>query len=379
MLRGAPSVVGMVAAMPAQFLEADRGASPLLALLVTAYWRLAFVLVVAGVVAGVAVKVFYTPGILDIAVSLVTGGPTGVISYVRVRRQLRTAGPPPAGSAMEAPSAMSRRFAIRIAWLTLALAALFVGLPLLLGASHDFVGNAAAFGAGVLLSNGYACFVLGSATASWEDKNHRRIIHEVRARVISKPIRIYLEDSGPTPALDTPPASSAFRVVADEGSTSVGDAANGNRIGALIGVYAGVGAYVIGIALMVAATATTALIVFIVAVVALIPVNIAACTWIDRHPGAWTGGVGSARIEARIRTVREDRILRHSAAWATRASVGWFTLAAILLNAVTAVVLGRVLGGQPVGPRKVHAASIGYSMCFAAVYCAVGFAVGDIL
>jgi hypothetical protein len=369
----------MVAPMGAQFSEADRGAAPLLASLVTAYWRLAFVLVVAGAVTGVAVKALYTPGILDIAVSLVTGGPTGFISYVRVRRQLRTAGPAPAGSAMEAPSAMSRRFAIRIASLTLALAALLVGLPLLLGASHDFIGNAAAFGAGVLLSNGYACFVLGSAAASWEDKNHRRIIHEVRARLISNPIRIYLEDSSPAPALDWPPPSSTFRAVADEGPTSGGDAANSKRIGALIGVYAVVDTYVIGIPLMVAAAATTALIVFIAAVVAMIPVNIAACSWIDRHPGEWAGGVGSARIKARIRTVREDRILHHPASWATRASVGWFTLAAILVNAVTAVALARVIGGHTVGPRKVHAASIGYSICFAVVYCAIGFAVGDVL
>ncbi len=98
-----------------------------------------------------------------------------------------------------------------------------------------------------------------------------------------------------------------------------------------------------------------------------------------RHCGEWTRTGGGSRIEARIQKVLEGRILGHPASWATRASVGWFTLAAILLNAVVAVAVAWLISGQPVGARKVRAASVGYSVFFAALFCAIGFAAGDIL
>jgi len=54
------------------------------------------------------------------------------------------------------------------------------------------VGNTAAFDAGLLLSNGYACFVLASVAHDWEVKYDHRIIRGVRSRVILKPIQIHL-------------------------------------------------------------------------------------------------------------------------------------------------------------------------------------------
>jgi hypothetical protein len=41
-------------------------------------------------------------------------------------------------------------------------------IPLLLGASDDSVGNAAATGAGALLSNGYTCALLRLQARKWE-------------------------------------------------------------------------------------------------------------------------------------------------------------------------------------------------------------------
>jgi hypothetical protein len=134
--------------------EAPSAPPPLLAPLVRTYRRLAFVLVVTGCAAGVAVKLRYTPDTLDIAVPLVTGAPAGIISYVRVRRQMRTAGPPPVPARIESGAAMLRRFASRVGQLTLFLVVVLVALPLILGASNHAVGNSAAFGAGLLLSNG---------------------------------------------------------------------------------------------------------------------------------------------------------------------------------------------------------------------------------
>jgi len=59
-------------------------AAPLLAAVVRAYLQLFFALVLAGGVSGVAVKTFYSPSAIDIAVSLVSGAPAWVLSPKRV-------------------------------------------------------------------------------------------------------------------------------------------------------------------------------------------------------------------------------------------------------------------------------------------------------
>jgi hypothetical protein len=115
--------------------------------------------VLAGVVSAAAVKAFYSPSAIDIAVSLVSGAPAWVLSRRRVLRQLSEADAPPTAET-EPRLATTRRFFIRVARLTAFLTVILVVIPLLLGASDDFVGNAAAIGAGALLSNGYACALL---------------------------------------------------------------------------------------------------------------------------------------------------------------------------------------------------------------------------
>ena len=60
-----------------------------------------------------------------------------------------------------------------------------------------------------------------------------------------------------------------------------------------------------------------------------------------------------------------------------RGSDAWFTLAAILMNPVIVIALARLIWGQPVGPRPVGLAAAGYSIVFAAVFSAIGFAAGD--
>lgn len=82
-----------------------------------------------------------------------------VLSRRRVFRPLSDADGPPTAET-EPRSATTRRFFIRVARLTAFLAVILVVIPLLLGASDDSVGNAAAIGAGALLSNGYACALL---------------------------------------------------------------------------------------------------------------------------------------------------------------------------------------------------------------------------
>jgi len=118
--------------------------------MVRAYLQLFFALVLAGGVSGVAVKAFYSPSAIDIAVSLVSGAPAWVLSRRRVFGQLSEAGAPPTVET-EPSAATTRRLFIRVARLTAFLAVILVVIPLLLGASDDFLGNAAAIGAGALL------------------------------------------------------------------------------------------------------------------------------------------------------------------------------------------------------------------------------------
>jgi hypothetical protein len=157
----------------------DVAAAPVLAPVVRSYLRLFFALVLAGGASGVAVKAFYSPSAIDIAVALVSGAPAWVLSRRRVFRQLSEAGAPPTVQT-EPRWATTRRLSIRVARLTALLAVFLVVIPLLLGASDDFLGNAAAIGAGALLSNGYACALLHLSARKWEQTHDRLILYEVR-------------------------------------------------------------------------------------------------------------------------------------------------------------------------------------------------------
>ena len=174
---------------------AERGArvagAPVLAPVVRAYLQLFFALVLAGGVSGVAVKAFYSPSAIDIAVPLVSGAPAWVLSRRRVFRQLSDAGAPPTAET-EPRSATTRRPFITVARLTAFLAAMLVVLAMLLGASDKLVENAAAIGAGALLSNGYACALLHLSARKWEQTHDRLILYEVRLHWSIRPTVVYL-------------------------------------------------------------------------------------------------------------------------------------------------------------------------------------------
>jgi len=171
--------------------ESEGQAETVLAPVVRGYLQLFFALVLAGGVAGIAVKALYSPSAIDIAVSLVAGAPAWVLSRRRVFRQLSDAGAPPALE-IEPRSTTTRRLFIRVGRLTAFLAAILVVIPLLLTASADFVGNAAAIGAGALLSNGYACALLHLSARKWEDVHDRLILYEVRPHWSIRPTVVYL-------------------------------------------------------------------------------------------------------------------------------------------------------------------------------------------
>jgi len=169
----------------------DVAAAPVLAPVVRAYLQLFLALVLAGGVSGVAVKAFYSPSAIDIAVALVSGAPAWVLSRRRVFRQLSEARAPPTAET-ETRSATTRRLFIRVARLTAFLAVILLAIPLLLGASGDFLGNAASIGAGALLSNGYACALLHGSARKWERTHDRLVLYEVRPHWSIRPAAVYI-------------------------------------------------------------------------------------------------------------------------------------------------------------------------------------------
>jgi hypothetical protein len=57
----------------------------------------------------------------------------------------------------------------------------------------------------------------------------------------------------------------------------------------------------------------------------------------------------------------------------------WVTVAAGLIGTVIVVAVIRLLGGKPVGHRRVVFASLAYSAGFAATYTGVGIGIDDLL
>ena len=50
-----------------------------------------------------------------------------------------------------------------------------------------------------------------------------------------------------------------------------------------------------------------------------------------------------------------------------------------MINAITVVALARLIGGKPIGHRRVLLAAIGYSIFFATVYSLIGLSIKDLV
>ena len=107
-------------------------------------------------------------------------------------------------------------------------------------------------------------------------------------------------------------------------------------------------------------------------------VNVACCNWVQRRWSIWIHGRGST-LEAKLERRRRSRLLRHPIGWITRDSDMWVTIAAGLIGTVIVVAVVRLLGGTPVGRRRVLFASVAYSAGFAATYTGVGVGIDDLV
>jgi len=165
--------------------------------------------------------------------------------------------------------------------------------------------------------------------------------------------------------------------VVAQSSSEPGGSARSGVIGVLVVLWWFSDAVVvIGVAAL--AAWLNPLIVFVVATIVLTAINLGCCNWIDRHWDGWMARYGK-RFEKRLEKMRKGRVMRHPVAWITSGSGALFGLAAALTNAINAVVLGRLIGGQPVGERRALIAAVSFSIFGAGLGALIGFAAGDII
>ena len=150
-------------------------------------------------------------------------------------------------------------------------------------------------------------------------------------------------------------------------------------IGSLVTVFVLVDAYLIGIPLVILAALTKPFVVFVVAAIGLSLLNIALCSWLDRNWDAWFASGHANKVEKRLQKLRANRRMQRPVAWISSGSDAWFALAAAMINAITVIALARVIGGTPVGRRRVLVAAIAYSLFFAVLFTLIGVAFEDIL
>ena len=118
--------------------------------------------------------------------------------------------------------------------------------------------------------------------------------------------------------------------------------------------------------------------VYAAATIAVVLLVIGCCRWIDRHWDDWFSGSG-ARIERRLETMRASRLLAHPVAWLQRGSDRSYAFAAAVANPILVAALARVIGGTPVGERRVVLGAVAYAIPYVAMWAIVGLALAGTL
>jgi len=149
--------------------------------------------------------------------------------------------------------------------------------------------------------------------------------------------------------------------------------------GGLIAAYWLADGYVIGLPVAGAAAVWNPWTVFLATVAVVLPINLAACRWIDTAWSSWAGGSSGARIEKQLAKVRATRLGRATERWIASDSDARYATAAALTCAIVTVTLGRSMGGQPLGRRRVWLAALSYALFFAGLFTLIGVLAGTAL
>ena len=158
----------------------------------------------------------------------------------------------------------------------------------------------------------------------------------------------------------------------------VGSAARTSAIGTGVGAFAFFDGVFLGLPIAVLAAVFRPLIVYPVAVVAVILLVIACCTWVDRRWDEWFSGHGK-KIETRLESMRESRLMSHPVAWIQNGSNRGYAFAAAVANPILIAGLARFIGGKPIGERRILLGAVAYAIPYVAMWTIVGYALGGTL
>jgi len=157
-----------------------------------------------------------------------------------------------------------------------------------------------------------------------------------------------------------------------------GSAARAGIGGTLVAAFAFFDGVFLGAPIAILAASFRPLVVYGVALVAVVVIVTACCRWVDRRWDTWFSGNGS-RVEARLDTMRESRLMRHPVAWIQRGSDRWYSLAAAVANPILVSAFARFISGKPVGERRIMLGAVAYAIPYVAMWTFVGLAVGGSL
>jgi len=116
-------------------------------------------------------------------------------------------------------------------------------------------------------------------------------------------------------------------------------------------------------------------VVYVAATIAVVVLVIGCCRWVDRRWDDWFAASGT-RLEGRLEAMRRSRLLAHPVAWTQRGSDRWYAFAAAVANPILVAALARLIGGSPVGGRRVMLGAVAYAVPYVAMWSIVGIAVG---
>jgi hypothetical protein len=156
------------------------------------------------------------------------------------------------------------------------------------------------------------------------------------------------------------------------------NAARTGVVGTAVVGFAFFDSILLGLPIAVLAASFRPSVVYVAATIAVAVVVIGCCRWIDRHWDDWFSGNG-ARIERRLETMRASRLLARPVAWLQRGSDRSYAFAAAVANPILVAALARVIGGTPVGERRVVLGAIAYAIPYVAMWAIVGLAVAGTL
>ncbi|HET7758497.1 MAG TPA: hypothetical protein VFK62_01110 [Gaiellaceae bacterium] len=118
--------------------------------------------------------------------------------------------------------------------------------------------------------------------------------------------------------------------------------------------------------------------VYCVAVGAVVLMVIACCRWLDRGWDDWSTRNGG-RMETRLEAMRASRLMRHPVAWLQRGSDRWYAFAAAVANPILVAAFARLVGGKPVGERRIVLGAVAYAIPYVAMWSIVGLVVSGAL